>query len=375
MRRRSATSTGLPGWWSAGRNRCNQSGRVATTEGWLGWLERHGALERNAAIAILGALVAAVQGRPAESDRWADAAEEAPYAGVLPDGSASIDSWLALLRALRCRRGVARMRTDAEHAMGLLGRASQFRPTAMLLLAVSWWLSGESSDADDLLADAAEEGVALGAPEPAMVALGVRAVIAIARESWSDAQELADGAALLMRDARMDEYPTSAFVATVAARVALHAGRATSAQGLLATGQRLRPRLTWAVPWLAAQTRLELARAYLTLADVGGARTMLRELDPILGRQPDLGKLPSEVEELRSGLKTLRVEVPGASTLTTAELRVLPLLATHLSFPEIAERMYLSRHTVKSHATAVYRKLNVTSRNAAIERARQLGLL
>ena len=54
---------------------------------------------------------------------------------------------------------------------------------------------------------------------------------------------------------------------------------------------------------------------------------------------------------------------------------MLPHLATHLSFREIGERMYLSRHTVKSHAAAVYRKLNVTSRNEAVERARQLGLL
>jgi hypothetical protein len=54
-------------------------------------------------------------------------------------------------------------------------------------------------------------------------------------------------------------------------------------------------------------------------------------------------------------------------------LHVLPYLATHLSFPEIGDRLYLSRHTVKSHAMAIYRKLNVTSRNDAVERARELG--
>jgi len=41
----------------------------------------------------------------------------------------------------------------------------------------------------------------------------------------------------------------------------------------------------------------------------------------------------------------------------------------------IADRLYLSRHTVKSHAMAIYRKLNVTSRNDAVERAHALGLL
>ena len=144
---------------------------------------------------------------------------------------------------------------------------------------------------------------------------------------------------------------------------------------LLARVQRLRPRLTYGQPYYSVQTRLELARAYLTLADAGGAETMLRELEPILRRQPDLGALPAQVDELRANLKTMRAQAPGASTLTEAELRLLPYLATHLSFREIGERLYVSRHTVKSHAMAVYRKLNVTSRNAAVERARELGLL
>ena len=120
----------------------------------------------------------------------------------------------------------------------------------------------------------------------------------------------------------------------------------------------------YAMPWLAVQTRLELARAYLTLADAGGARTMLREVDALLRRQPDLGRLPSEAENLRSSLTTMRAEAPGASTLTTAELRLMPYLCTHLSFREVGERLFVSQHTVKSQAMAVYRKLNVTLTSA-----------
>ena len=129
------------------------------------------------------------------------------------------------------------------------------------------------------------------------------------------------------------------------------------------------------MPWLSVQTRLELARAYLTMADAGGAETMLREIDGLLRRQPDLGTLPAQVQELRTSLQTMRAHAPGASTLTEAELRVLPYLATHLSFREIGERLFLSRHTVKSHAMAIYHKLSVTSRNGAVERARELGLI
>ena len=133
--------------------------------------------------------------------------------------------------------------------------------------------------------------------------------------------------------------------------------------------------MTYALPYLAVQTRLELARACLAQADALGAETMLREIDAVLRRRPALGELPAQVEELRASLTTMRGDAPGASALTGAELRLLPYLATHLSFREIGERVYLSRHTVKSHAMAIYRKLNATSRNAAVERASELGLL
>jgi LuxR family maltose regulon positive regulatory protein len=95
----------------------------------------------------------------------------------------------------------------------------------------------------------------------------------------------------------------------------------------------------------------------------------------ILQLRPDLGVLPQQADELRSKLDTIRDETVGVSSLTSAELRLLPRLATHLSFREIGERLYVSRHTVKTQAISVYRKLGVSSRSEAIERAHQLGLL
>ena len=351
------------------------SGRAATVERWLGWLDAHGAIETNAAVAVIGGLTAALWGRPAEAERCADAAELASYDGTLYDGSASIDSWNALMRAQHCRRGVASMRTDAELAVATLARGSRLRPSAMVLLAVSHWLAGDIDQADDLFADVAEEGVALGARAPVTFALGERSAIAIERGAWVHAEELTDRALRYIRRSLMEEYPTSALAFSAAARVALHRGDRAGAEELLTRPQRLRLRLTYALPHLAIQTRLELARVYLALADTAGAATMLREIESILRRRPDLGTLLAHVDELRASLKTMHAQAPGASTLTEAELRLLPYLATHLSFREIGDRLYLSRHTVKSHAMAIYRKLNVASRNAAVERSRELGLL
>ena len=267
------------------------------------------------------------------------------------------------------------MRADAEVAVRTLAPGSPFRPNSLVLLAISQWLAGEIDQADDLFVDAAEEGLELGAPETTTAALGERAVVAIGRGAWVQAEEFVDQATRVISRSRMEEYPVSALVYVLAARVALHRHETKRAHEFLARAQRLRTRLTYALPHYAVQTRLELARAYRTTADAAGAATILREIDALLRRRPDLGALPAQVEELRLSLKTMRVDAPGASTLTEAELRLLPHLATHLSFREIGERVYLSRHTVKSHAMAIYRKLDVTSRNAAVERARELGLL
>ena len=111
--------------------------------------------------------IAAIQGRPAEAERWADAAERASYDDTLFDGSSSIDSWRALLDAFLCRRGIEAMRADAELAIRTLGRRSQLRPPAVLLLATGQLLSGEVDQADDLLSDVSEEAVELETREPA----------------------------------------------------------------------------------------------------------------------------------------------------------------------------------------------------------------
>ena len=140
--------------------------------------------------------------------------------------------------------------------------------------------------------------------------------------------------------------------------------------------QRVRPLLTYAIPHVAVQGRIELIRVYLALADVSGARTLMREIDGVLRRRPGLGTTVAEAKALRIRISTeRRPGVAGASALTTAELRVLPLLTTHLSFPEIAGELFLSRHTVKSQANSIYRKLGASSRSQAVARSRELGLL
>ena len=150
----------------------------------------------------------------------------------------------------------------------------------------------------------------------------------------------------------------------------------TMARSELSAVQRIRPEFGYGPVWFSVQMRLELAHAYLGLADVAGARTLYRESRDDLRHEPGLGTLIRDAEELRARLDAFSDPGAGwASTLTAAELRLLPLLTTHLSFKEIAERLLVSRNTVKTQAISVYRKLDASSRSEAIARALQLGLV
>jgi ATP/maltotriose-dependent transcriptional regulator MalT len=66
---------------------------------------------------------------------------------------------------------------------------------------------------------------------------------------------------------------------------------------------------------------------------------------------------------------------PVKSALTSREWEVLDLLCERMTTDAIARGLFLSPETVRSHVKAIYRKLGVNSRDAAIERAEELRQL
>ena len=352
-----------------------RAGRLATVRRWLDWFDHHGLIERHPAVAVVGAWVHALDGHASAAERWADAAERGSLEGVSSDGPAFIEGGLALLRAAMCRDGAEQARCDAEMAEKLVPLGSPWRATVLLLLGVTNLLVGEADDANDLLVEAVEVAEDTKATASGVVALAEQAVVAIGREDWAEAEQLAERARSVVRDARLDGYGTSALLYAVSARLASHRGEVPQARAELARALALRSQLTHALPIYAVQTRLELARAHLALTDVAGARAVLREVDELLLRRPHLGVLGQQADQLHAQVDTMRADMLGASSLTTAELRLLPLLTTHLTFPEIGGRLHLSPHTVKTQAVSIYRKLGVSCRSEAIERAIELGLV
>jgi LuxR family transcriptional regulator, maltose regulon positive regulatory protein len=353
-----------------------RTGRAATVEKWLAAFEEPQLLDRYPAVAVFGAWLHALSGRPDDAERWAMAVENSTYDGPMPDGSVSLRPWAAMVRALLCRHGVVEMEADAELAISELSPQSPWLPAAMLLRAIAKLLAGRTEEANSLLVEAGEAAAVNGATYAGVLAYSERALLALARGELEAAEGELDRARKFVEDETPGDYTVTAILFAASARVALARGQGAKARRELIAAQRLRPRITPGLSWFAAQTLLELARAHLELSDGHGARTLSLEVDDVLHARPDLGLLAGRAVELREELASFSETGSGwASTLTKAELRLLPLLTTHLSFREIAERLFVSRNTVKTQAISVYRKLDATSRSEAIARAIELGLV
>ena len=82
-----------------------------------------------------------------------------------------------------------------------------------------------------------------------------------------------------------------------------------------------------------------------------------------------------DVSESKPAAKPSVRSQPLVEPLTNRELDILDLLAQRLQNKEIADKLFISTETVKSHLNNIYQKLNVSNRRDAVERAKTLGIL
>jgi LuxR family maltose regulon positive regulatory protein len=352
-------------------------GRVATVERWIAGFDDPELLERYPDVALQGSFIHALRGRTDAAERWLLIAEAARFRGKLADGSTSLQPWIATVRATIGKDGVYQMIADAESALSGLPRDSQFRPCALIALGMGYVLLGQNHRADAIFALTVAEAERLGATVPRIVAISERSLIAAARADHSASETLAAEARELAEQSHLDGYATSSMAMTEAARASLRHGSWDEARALLAKARQLRPGLTHTLlPWLTLQTLIEETRAYLALRDTGSIGSLLAEIRELVRERPYLGVLVDQAAALEREVEEVPQREDAADAgLTAAELRLLPMLATHLSFREMGEALYVSRNTVKTQAISVYRKLGVSSRSEAIARAARLGLI
>lgn len=348
------------------------SDRLDTVGRWLELFTPE-AIERTPALAVTAGWHRLSIGDTAPVHRYATALAAAADER-LPDGT-PVAAAAALLRALTAPAGLVAMRDDAARADASYAPDSPYRVVACFLEGSAAYLLGDLAGARDRI----EAGIRLGrelVPVTYAQCLAQLARVEVAEGRAHEAERLVDEAMQVVDHHRLTQRPPIGAAFSIAALVHLRAGRTARGDAERAQGMRLLRRFGDLSPYQVTGVMLELADAAILAGDLTGARDLLDGADRRLARLADSGTLPATALDVRARL--VAASAPDArlvDSLTPAELRVLAYLPTHLSFGEIGAEIFVSRNTVKSHAMAIYRKLAVTSRSAAVARAVQLGLL
>ena len=351
------------------------AGQVSTVQRWLSVIG-DADIERYPPLAVLAGWLSVLTGDTAGALRWAAVADAASFDLAPADGTASFDSARAMLRAAMCARGPEPMMADASVAVAQEPAWSEWRHTALVLLAEAHLLAGHLDKARAVFVESSTAAATMSNPDSAVISESELALLAMDRGDWPEAAGQLELALATIDEKRMHDYVISVLAFAGSARLALHHGDLNEAHRQLARAMRARPAATYVLPFVAVRLRLQLAKVYLAIADPATARQLLREIDDILKQRPALGTFAAEAEELRRVLaSSAATGAAGISPLTPAELRLLPYLQTHLTSGGIAERLFLSRNTVKSEVTSIYRKLGVSTRNDAVRQATAIGLL
>lgn len=318
---------------------------------------------------------AGVDTGPAEACHyWAAVAESA--LALAPATDAAVPAGLTLLRAVLAGDGVAAMGMDAVRAVGLEGPGSPWTPLDRYLEGVAAELVGDRQHALHCLEEG-ERLASIGAPAIRARILAQLALIALDEDDGERSRSLAEHAAAIVAEHALEGRPDLAIVDAIGALTLAKAGHESGARERAARVVEALEERGVVPAWNQAQTRLVLAQARLCLGEGPAARALEREASQaVRDGAADATRLAEELESLQATLDAFpATSIPGAGHLTAAELRVLRHLPTHLSFREIGDRLFLSRHTVKTEAISTYRKLGVNSRTGAVEQARKLGIL
>lgn len=350
-----------------------QAGERAAVRRWMGELG-DSAIETFPPLMVLAGLGALLNGHAAEADRWADRLELVEYDEPAELGLPTFASGWAMLRVIMWRRGLDAAVADAEFALAEEGPTSIWRDQALHLYGWACALSGDEDGAIEAYRDASSQAVLFGNSDSILLSEAELAIIELERGAAAQAQHHVDRALEVIEASGMQGYPTTFLAVAVAARLAHRRGDPETAERLIAQVMRDRGLCGHAMPVFAVKVRLELGRAFIALGESSSASHMLREIDGLLRIRADMGTLQDDVERLRASLEQVRV-VLGESPLTPAELRLLPYLQTHLTIAEIADRLFVTRNTVSSQVGSIYRKLRVSTRSAAVERAAEFRLL
>jgi LuxR family maltose regulon positive regulatory protein len=331
--------------WRASFNR----GELATVDRWLDDLPEL-IVRTTPDLCLARAWVLMDRGRPREAEQWL---LEVP---AEPEG--------VVLHAVLCFKlgKLTHAESVAREAISLAPVGSPLGlPVAHCILGIALYYRGELAEAERSLLEASRLALAGNNTLARIYALGY---LGLTRLDAGDEPN-----------------------ARVSAEEALkHAGRPpasehfVSAMALLANGRLDGDAAALEQAVALARRGAAPVEVAVALAGLGEARrdpTMLQDALALLADCEDPGRLPTLIEEAQF---RLRGRTPGprrklAGDLSERELAVLRMFPGNQSLRQIASTLFLSPNTIKTHSRSIYRKLGAASREEAVVRGRELGLL
>jgi LuxR family maltose regulon positive regulatory protein len=354
-------------------------GGLSTVSGWLDLLPDE-FVRRDPRLSMARAWIALNVGEFGDAHIWIEATESASAADRGEDGTLGAE--LVALREVHAflTGDIATALEVARHAITLdFGDALQAQSAAWCIYGSALYFSGDIDQAQAAFGHAVRLAEKAGHRRRRIYALGYLALIAAESGELADAEHQIDLATRIGTDSPGGENFVNAVVPLAAATIldsrgdrAAAADAAQLAVSLARTGA--------GIPELAKALAVR-ARIVEDLADHKTATASQHEADALLRGCADTGVAQTALSgPHRSSCVAVAVSpshhwAAVVEKLTAKEREVLRLLATRLSRREIGQRLYVSLNTVKTHQRALYRKLAVDNRAAAVARARELGLL
>ncbi len=349
-------------------------GLTATVRGWLRDLG-DAAIEAHPLAAHCAAWGAALSGDQESVRRWLPVFSEAQGPVPLPDGIRSLRSSAALLRGIYGYDGLRVMREAAAEAAELeRDRTSHWYPLGQIALGYSRYLSGDAEGAEAPLRAAAASGADV--PLVQMVSLSMLALALVEQGRVPQAEQVAFAARSLARLPDLCPNPQSSLAHVAAGAVHAAAGRLGAARAELESALQTRLAVPGMSPWPTVEALLLLTQVQLDLGERGAAAAHLERARLLLGWSLDGAEVQlAWLTRLERRLARRPRASSVADPLTERELVVLRLLRGSMPLREIAGELDVSANTVKTHARVIYRKLAVSTRQDAVTRGHELGIL
>jgi LuxR family maltose regulon positive regulatory protein len=329
------------------------------------------AIAEDPRLVLLQGWALSMTGKRAESDEALAIVQGAKE--KLPDGTTVGDA-ATVVRACFFRGDTAGALAAAEAASALADHLpASWHPVLALAHGRARYLAGDGQGAESPLEWAVSSGHHADRPLFAATAQALLARIALAGDDVDLAEQEAQAAVASLELQNLADQPGAGTAYVALGAVVVRRGRTEEAGDLLVRGLA-RLRRQGDVREIA-DALLVFAPVRRALVSLASARTLVEEARLLLAECADPGAVGVELEEVARSLTPAHRRINGESELTERELEVLRYLAEGIPKRDIGTALFLSYNTIHSHTKSIYQKLRVSSRDAAVARARELGAL